>query len=171
MSRLIDLDDPSDLPRLRLRRLENSTCVPKSNSKIPSDRVLASALKRNPASLYQRSNPKEKGHVSIKVSKIPSDRVLACALKRNPALTQRSSPNEVECASIKVSKMTKKMKQVFNRMLQNQIHFEKRKIQYHDLYGSVSEKIHSGPGYNRRKCVEMKKIYDPRLYFNYKKIL
>ena len=27
MSRLIDLDDPSDLPRLRIRRLENSTCV------------------------------------------------------------------------------------------------------------------------------------------------
>ena len=129
MSRLIDLDDPSDLPRLRLRRLENSTCVPKSNSKIPSDRVLASALKRNPASIYQRSNPKEKGHVSIKVSKIPSDRVLAFALKRNPALThQRSNPNEVECASIKVSKMTKTMKQVFNRMLQNQIDFEKRKV-------------------------------------------
>ena len=93
MLRLIDLDDPSQLPRLRLRRLETSTCIPKSNTKIPSDRVLAFALKRNPALTHQRSNP-----------------------------------NEVECASIKVSKMTKTMKQVFNRMLQNQIDFEKRKV-------------------------------------------
>ena len=58
---------------------KDSTCVPNINTKILSDRFLAFALKRNPASIHQRSNPKEKRHVSIKVSKIPSGRVLAFA--------------------------------------------------------------------------------------------
>ncbi len=50
-------------------RVTNIICVPKSNTKIPSDRVFAYALKENPASLHPRSKPKKKGHVSIKVSK------------------------------------------------------------------------------------------------------
>ena len=49
-------------------RVTNIICVPKSNTKILSDSVLAYALKRNPASLHPRYNLKEKGHLSIEVT-------------------------------------------------------------------------------------------------------
>ena len=73
----INLDDGGSL-RCAIYRLETkslSTRVP-PYQKIPSDRVLAFAMKQNPANPHTRSNPKEKGHVSITVSKIPSDRVM-----------------------------------------------------------------------------------------------
>ena len=82
----IDLDDDFALRRAiwRLGTPPNSpsvtACVPK-NFKIPCDRVLALAMKRNPTP-SPRSDPKEKGHVSNKVYEIPCDRVLTSVMKQ-----------------------------------------------------------------------------------------
>ena len=113
-------------------------------------------MKRNPALPHSRSNPNEVEYASIKVSKIPSDRVLSfpTAMKRNPAPPHpRSNPNEVECASIKVSNLPKRLKSTFNEMLEKQISFENRKVEFSTLYESVAKQIHSGPGDKRRRAL------------------
>ena len=81
-----------------------SACVPK-NTKIPPDRVLTLVVKRDHA-LSPSSNPKEKGHVSIKDSKFTCDGVLALAVKRDPALSPSSNPKEKGHVPIKDSKIT-----------------------------------------------------------------
>ncbi len=51
----------------------------------------------------------------------------------------------------------------FERLLEDVLNrallYQKRRINFDNLYQSVSTKIHSGPGYRKRKCSEMKRIY------------
>ena len=75
MSRIVNPDD-IDFQPLRIYRLTNITCVPKTNTKIPSDRVLAYALKTKSYITSPQVNPKKKGYMSIEISKISSDKVL-----------------------------------------------------------------------------------------------
>ena len=58
-----------------------------------------------------------------------------------------------------VSNMSKCLKLRLNEMLKNKLHFEQRKLEFSILYKSVVNQVHSGPGYWRQKCSEMKKIY------------